>query len=315
MNQFNNENNWDNNDEFVNPDYNNSNPLTLEEQNKLYDEVTTPVQNPQEQPNDKTLEVSNVHTDDFVEPNEEVPKTYTQEEFDNLSKKIKEKESYNISLQEERLDLDKELEEYRKLKLRLETQANLSGRSVSEHLKLVESGVLNASSTHRNAPLEMVEQEYKRKLEDHTKSNNISKVYEENMTQVFKTKYNLNDAQMRFYLKDIQSELHKDLSEITFNTIDHMLKGKYGVSANTVKKIKEQEQVNRQRQTVVPRVVRPQVTRPTQAPTPKPIDFEFVAAQNHFNNLLIKNVPAEEAKEQMRRYPKWAIYVNRGDIK
>ncbi len=241
----------------------------------------------------------------FVEPNEEVPKTYTQEEFDNLSKKIKEKESYNISLQEERLDLDKELEEYRKLKLRLETQANLSGRSVSEHLKLVESGVLNASSTHRNAPLEMVEQEYKRKLEDHTKSNNISKVYEENMTQVFKTKYNLNDAQMRFYLKDIQSELHKDLSEITFNTIDHMLKGKYGVSADTVKKIKEQEQVNRQRQTVVPRVVRPQVARPTQqAPTPKPIDFEFVAAQNHFYNLLIKNVPAEEAKEQMRRYPK-----------
>ncbi len=327
MNEFNNNNNdWENNDEFVNQDYDNTTKLTREQEEQIYDEVTDPNFSPENHFNEQGLNVNRVHSDtsEMVEEDEQLMepevKTYSQAEFDELNAQLKEKEMYNLALKEERLDIDKQLEEYNKLQLKLETQATLTGRSKDDYLRTIEEGLLHSASEKRKAPLEMVQREYNRRLEDHTKNNNISKVYEENMTQVFKTKYNLNDAQMRYYLKDIQSELNKDLSEITFDTVNHMLKGKYGVSSDTVKKTKELEQVNRQRQTVAPRVARqPMVRRPQQAkPVSRGLDtsqLEMAAAQSFFNTLLEKNVPAEEIKQKMRTYPKWAILVNRGLIK
>ncbi len=237
-------------------------------------------------------------------------KTYTEDEVSKLKAELEEKikaEQTKISLLEEQnLNSTINNESNEAVLKRLEAQGRINGMNLKQYLDYIQEGVLYNSSKERNLPIDNIRRDYERYLNENDKFSKIGNAYKNNIGQTFKQKYNLNDFQVKHYLKDAQVALGTGLEEIESDVIESYLKGKFGLNERQKESTRLQEISNRKIQTTPPRpavVKKPVVKQPV---TPKPINFAFEAAKSTYEQFLSQGYTPEEAKAKLRQVPAWA---------
>ncbi len=236
-------------------------------------------------------------------------KTYTEDEVSKLKLELEEKiraEQTKISLLEEQnLDSAINNETNESILKRLEAQGRINGMSLKQYLDYIQEGVLYNSSRERNLPIDNVRRDYERYLNENDKFSKIGNAYKNNIGQTFKQKYNLNDFQVKHYLKDAQVAFGTGLEEIESDVIEAYLKGKFSLNERQKESTRIQERLNKRIQTTPPRpavVKRPVVKQPV---APKPINFAFEAAKSTYEQFLSQGDTPEEAKAKLRQVPAW----------